>query len=208
VDARDIDLVLISHLHLDHLDRRSLTRVGLGVPVVVGTGGAGLIRRWGHQQVIELGVGERWRIGGLTVEATPAVHSGDRPPRGPRGTAVGYLLETPRARLYFAGDTDLFPEMADLGRPGIDTALLPIAGWGPRLGPGHMNPTRAVDAAGLLGARQVLPIHWGTLWPAGMHLVTGNRLTRPAEAFAAELAERQPAVRRLVALPGERVPLR
>src|SRR3972149_1333552 len=82
--------------------------------------------------------------------APPGRNAGDRrparrrsPPRPPPAS-LGYLLEDALRRVYFAGDTDLFPGMADLGE--LDVALLPIWGWGPRLGPGHLDPYRAAAA--------------------------------------------------------------
>src|SRR5213079_3001561 len=51
------------------------------------------------------------------------------------------------------------------GRLPVDVALLPIWGWGPTMGPGHMDPGRAAEAAALLGARLAIPIHWGTYYP-------------------------------------------
>ena len=126
-----------------------------------------MVRRWGFRHVLVADPHERFELGPLTVTATPAVHSGSRPPNGPRGTAVGYLIEADGRRIYFAGDTDLFDEMETIGQPHLDAALLPVWGWGPRLGPGHMDPERAAAAAALLDARVTVPIHWGTLWPIG-----------------------------------------
>jgi L-ascorbate metabolism protein UlaG (beta-lactamase superfamily) len=205
-DSQGIDLVLISHLHLDHLERRSLARIGTDVPLIIGTGGGDLVRRWGWTNVTEVDPGERLRLGEIELTATPANHAPERSALGPRGTAVGYLLETDRERVYFAGDTDLFEEMATLAHDGLDLALLPIAGWGPRLGPGHLNPSRATEAVGQLGARAVVPIHWGTLWPAGLSLVSRKQLVAPAAEFAAQMAEREPSIRSIVAQPGDRIP--
>jgi len=137
------------------------------------------------------------------VTATPAAHSGFRPPFGPNAQAVGYLLEEGNERVYFAGDTDVFREMADL--TGIDLALLPVWGWGPRLGPGHMDPRRAAAALDLLRPRAVVPIHWGTLWPMGMGRVTPHRLQQPPLDFARFAAELAPDVRVFVTPPGESV---
>ena len=79
--------------------------------------------------------------------------------------------------------------MADLS-PGLDVALLPIWGWGPKLGPGHLDPRRAAEALVLLQPRIAVPIHWGTYHP--IRLWGGRRfITRPVESFrrhAAELA--------------------
>ena len=97
-----------------------------------------------------------------------------RPPFGPKAEAVGYVFEQGSESVYFAGDTDMFPAMAELA--GVDLALLPVWGWGPRLGPGHMDPERAADALGVIRPRATVPIHWGTLWPVGMGRVTPRAL--------------------------------
>jgi L-ascorbate metabolism protein UlaG (beta-lactamase superfamily) len=105
--------------------------------------------------------------------------------RGSRTEALGYLLEGER-RIYFPGDTDLFPEMAGLA-PGLDVALLPIWGWGPSLGVGHLDPRRAAEALVLLRPQVAVPIHWGTYYP-----ITSGLLARPRflQAPAAEFVQR------------------
>ena len=199
-----IDLVLISHGHLDHLHRASLESVGRDVPTIVPRGMGAMVRRWGFRHVLVADPHERFELGPLTVTATPAVHSGSRPPNGPRGTAVGYLIEAEGRRIYFAGDTDLFDEMETIGQPHLDAALLPVWGWGPRLGPGHLDPERAAAAAALLGARITVPIHWGTLWPMGMRW-RRNLLADPPHRLAAEARRLGLATRVVIAAPGERV---
>ncbi|MGH2463349.1 MAG: MBL fold metallo-hydrolase [Candidatus Limnocylindria bacterium] len=203
-----VDVVLISHLHLDHFDRASLARLDSEPEIVIGPGGAALARRWGWQRVTELAPGASHAIGDVRLTATRAAHPGTRPPFGPRGTAVGYLLESGAARLYFAGDTDLFPEMASLGADELDVALLPIGGWGPRLGPGHLTPATAAEAVVRLRPRYAVPIHWGTLWPYGMGRVAAGRLAGPPADFARWLRERgtETGARPLITPPGERVP--
>jgi L-ascorbate metabolism protein UlaG (beta-lactamase superfamily) len=73
--------------------------------------------------------------------------------------AVGYVVDA-GARVWFAGDTDLFPELADLA--GVDVALVPISGWGPPIGRGHLDPERAAEALATIRPRFAVPIHWGT----------------------------------------------
>lgn len=203
-----VDLVLLSHLHMDHFDRLSLARLDSGPELVVGPGGRALAQRWGWTRVTELTPGQSHRVGEVTVTALPAAHPGSRPPFGPRGTAVGYLLESGAARIYFAGDTDLFPEMATMMSGELDVALLPIGGWGPRLGSGHLDPERAVEATARLQPRFAVPIHWGTLWPYGLDRMSRGHLSGPPAEFARGLAEREAEIgaRPLIALPGERVP--
>ena len=106
-------------------------------------------------------------------------------------------------RVYFAGDTDVFKEMAQL--TGIDLALLPVWGWGPRLGPGHMDPRRAAEALSVLRPRAAVPIHWGTLWPMGLGRVLPNRLQQPPIDFALYATELAPEVQVFVTPPGRTV---
>ena len=101
--------------------------------------------------------------------------------------------------VYFAGDTDVFDEMADLAP--LDVALLPVAGWGPRLGPGHMNAERAAQAAALLRPRVAIPIHWGTFHPT--YARRGAWFTDPPQEFAAHVADVAPSVEVRVLEPGE-----
>ena len=197
---RDIDLVLLSHAHLDHLDRASLRLLTGSPQFLVPRGSAARAREGGALRVTELSVGERITIGPLQVTATQAVHDVARRPLGLPTAAVGFLIEGTRS-VYFAGDTDLFPGMAAIA-PDLDLALLPIAGWGPRLGPGHLNPSRAAQALELLTPYAAMPVHWGTLWPAGLQRITGGRLLAPAVEFAAAARSAVPDVRLLLLEPG------
>jgi L-ascorbate metabolism protein UlaG (beta-lactamase superfamily) len=187
----DIDAILISHLHLDHLDLPSLRAFAPPTRLIVPVGARNALAGVALS-VEELARGASTTIGGVTVTATFAAHSGYRPPLGPRADAVGFLIEG-SSRTYFAGDTDVYPGMAELA-PGLDLALLPVWGWGPRLGPGHMNPERASQALELLRPRIAVPIHWGTLWIEAYGPILRHRLTGPPETFRALAAERTPDV--------------
>jgi L-ascorbate metabolism protein UlaG (beta-lactamase superfamily) len=199
-----IDAVVISHLHLDHFDLPSLRLLGPATEIVVPRGAGGLLRRAGFERVTELAPRESTAIGGVSITATRAIHSGFRPPFGPRATAVGYLIESATSRIYFAGDTDLFAEMGDLG-PDLDVALIPVWGWGPTLGPGHLDPTRAAAAVGLLRPAFAVPIHWGTFWPYGLGRVRPGLLTEPPLEFAARAGEAHPKATIVVTPPGESI---
>jgi L-ascorbate metabolism protein UlaG (beta-lactamase superfamily) len=156
----DVDAILISHGHADHLDPPSLKTVGRALPLIVPRGLGGILKRRGFSNVEEISVGETARIGSLQITAVPASHDGQRWPIGRRVEALGYVVEG-GSRAYFAGDTDLFDEMDAIGS--LDLAFLPVAGWGPRIGRGHLDPARAATATGILEPRIVVPIHWGTL---------------------------------------------
>lgn len=198
--TENLDAVLISHLHHDHADLPSLRGLGRDVPVIGAPGSREFFERQGFSAVSELAPGESSQVGAVTVTAVEARHpSESRFER--RSEAVGFLLAGSRQRVYFAGDTDLFDAMAELG-PGLDLALLPIWGWGPSLGPGHLDPERAARAAALLSPRIAVPIHWGTLYPLGLARFRPGPLRSPPRQFEACMQDLAPQVEARVLAPG------
>ena len=203
--AVDADVVLVSHLHADHADLPSLRRLERGRPRMAVAHGAGeWLRERGIPDVAELRPGEELQAGPLRVEATFAAHQGRRHPLGIDVAPVGFVVRGSRT-VYFAGDTDLFVAMAELAGT-IDVALLPVWGWGRSLGPGHLDPERAAQAAARIAPRVAIPIHWGTFslpWP----YPRPSDPQAPARAFATAVARIAPAVDARVLQPGERVEL-
>jgi L-ascorbate metabolism protein UlaG (beta-lactamase superfamily) len=198
-----LDAVLISHAHADHLDLPSLRMVAGSATVVAPRGCESLLRRAGARRILELEEGESCHVGAVTVEAIRADHDGRRHPLARRIAALGYLL-TGTARVYFAGDTDLFAGMAELaGR--VDVACLPIAGWGPRLPPGHLDPARAARAVALIRPAIAVPIHWGTMRSIGPRPAADPR--DPARAFADAVAALGLEAVPTILHPGESVEL-
>jgi L-ascorbate metabolism protein UlaG (beta-lactamase superfamily) len=200
----DIDAVLISHLHHDHLDLASLRLLGRGVPLLVPVGTAAWLHRRSFTTVKELSVGEQAAVGTLAVCAVEARHDGRRL-GGPSAEALGYIVRN-RHAIYFAGDTELFSEMSKL-RGQLDVALLPVAGWGSRLGPGHMDPLQAARAVSLLRPRVAIPIHWGTLRPISLF---GRRVLEPADParqFGEHVADMAPEVEVRILAPGQEAAL-
>jgi L-ascorbate metabolism protein UlaG (beta-lactamase superfamily) len=200
-----LDAVLISHLHHDHLDLASLRLLGLDTPLLVPAGAGELLRRKGFTGVSELSVGETANVGALQVGAVEARHDGRRHPGGIRAETLGYVIRGRRA-VYFAGDTELFDGMSALGSS-LDVALLPVAGWGPTLGPGHMDPLDAARAAGLIAPRLAIPIHWGTLLPIGIAGRHRDRLGDPPRQFAEHVASLAPGVEVRILEPGQETTL-
>jgi L-ascorbate metabolism protein UlaG (beta-lactamase superfamily) len=199
----ELDGVLISHAHMDHLDPRSLALLAGEPRVVVPRGAARFVKRSGR--VVEVDVGDHVDIGMLSVTATHAEHDGRRLPLGGTAPALGYRIHDGRS-VYFAGDTDLFDGMADIGRAGVDVALLPVSGWGSRLPPGHLDPLGAARALELLAPRVVVPIHWGTLAP----MIPGRSRSMhdsAAHEFARHAANLAPEVDVIVLPPGGSVDL-
>jgi L-ascorbate metabolism protein UlaG (beta-lactamase superfamily) len=200
----DLDAVLLSHLHLDHFDVPSLRRLDRGVRVLVPRGGGSLLRRLGFTAVEEVRAGQRVLVGGAEVLVVTAEHDGRRRPGGVVGDTLGYVVAG-ETTAYFAGDTDLHAEMEAL--PPLDLALLPVWGWGPTLGAGHLDPEAAARALVLLRPRIAVPIHWGTLFPVGLGRLRGDRLTEPPLEFARHAAELAPDVKVTILQPGESLDL-
>ncbi len=198
----DIDAALISHLHADHADLRSLRR--LGTHIIAPSGSARWLARNGLRDVEELRAGGETSVGGLRISATPARHHGRRWRYGVRADAIGFLLAGTQA-CYFAGDTDLYSGMSELAGS-VDLALLPVWGWGPRVGPGHLDPVRAATAASMIAPRVAVPIHWGTFvlgWP-------GKRPADPAlpaRRFSELVSQVAPSVEVRVLAPGAQTEL-
>ena len=200
-----LDAVLVSHLHRDHADLGSLRRLDRNLPLLVPPGSRHFFERHGFSAVTELAPGESAAVGALTVTAVDAHHDGGRRRFAPDARAIGFLVSG-RRRVYFAGDTDWFPGMEALA-PGLDLALLPIWGWGPNIGEGHLDPVGAAQAAAALSPRLAVPIHWGTLYPLGLRRLRESPLRRPPEKFAAAVRDLAPQVETRVLSPGESTPL-
>jgi len=196
-EVAELDAVLLSHVHYDHLDRPSLRQLGTDVTLIVPRSAGRALR--GFSDVREVDVGDEIRIGDVTVHATPAEH---RSARLALRTApsLGFVVNGSR-RIYFAGDTDLFEGMNALAGA-LDVALLPVAGWGPKVGPGHMDPLRAAQALRMLRPRVAVPIHWGTLT-----LPTKAASPEPPEEFRRHAAELAPGVEVRIVEPGETLAL-
>lgn len=200
--AGTVDGVLLSHLHADHADLPTLRTIDRRGPLLAPAGAGEWLRARGMRDVREMVPGAALRVAGVTVEATPAVHSGRRTPLGPRAGTVGYLLQGSRS-VYFAGDTDLFAEMADL-RGRVDVALVPVWGWGPSVGAGHLDPQRAAAAVARIAPALAIPIHWGTLALPRPARRAGDPAV-PARAFAERVHEVAPGVEVRLLAPGERL---
>ena len=198
----EIDAVLISHVHWDHLDIPSLRHLGKDVPIFVPAGAGSWLRGIGFSDVRELAAGEMADVGGVAVRAVPAVHSGFRPPFGPTAPPLGFIVRG-SSTVYFAGDTDLFDGMAEFGEP-IDLALIPVWGWGPTLGRGrHLDPHSAAQALRLIRPRAAVPIHWGTYWPHALGRIFPERLVEPPASFVEYAAELAPDVQTVPTAVGD-----
>ena len=200
-----IDAVLISHLHWDHLHMPSLRVLNPRTRLIVPAGSGALFEKEGFQEVEELSINSRTEVGSISIEGVYAEHDGSRVFSKVKADCLGFIVHGERS-VYFAGDTDIFPEMADLTAQ-LDIALLPVWGWGPTLGSGHMNPYRAALALKLLAPQIAIPIHWGTLFPVGFNLVSPAFLHEPPHAFARFAETLAPDVEVRIVEPGGNVSL-
>jgi L-ascorbate metabolism protein UlaG (beta-lactamase superfamily) len=190
-----LDAILISHLHYDHLDAASLRRLDPGATVIAPRGARRVLARLGFATIVEVVAGEEVELGALMVRAVHAEHSSARV----FGTseALGYLVSGSKS-VHFLGDTELFPEMSKL--PRADVALVPIWGWGPRVGSGHLDPRSAAEALRRLRPGLALPIHWGTYYPVTTRPSARAFLHTPVNEFLVAVGEIVPDVE-VVVLP-------
>jgi L-ascorbate metabolism protein UlaG (beta-lactamase superfamily) len=201
-EAMVADAVLVSHLHSDHLHPRSLSRLTPGTRLIVPKDAARSVpalrrldarRNPAGLRITEVEAGDEIELGAVRVRVVPAHHDGRRLPVGPqRSPALGYVISG-ETRTYFAGDTGLFDGMADVVGP-VDVALLPVGGWGPHLGPEHLDPTRAAQALVQLAPAAAVPVHYGTYWPIGMDGIRPHEFYTPGDEFVRRAARLAPEV--------------
>lgn len=197
------DIILLSHLHLDHLHLPSLRKLPSHLTIIVPRGAGAWLRYVISQNIVELGPGEDFTLGDITITATHALHGSKAGLLfAVLDLAQGYLIRGART-IYFPGDTDLFPEMTTIGDAGLDLALMPVWGWGPTLGPGHLDPYRAAQALTLLRPRLAIPIHWASFRPIGKVWERSGFLHSPGPEFQRLAAEQAPNTSVHIIAPGD-----
>jgi len=165
IDTDSIDICLISHAHYDHLHLPSLARLRRTTTLVVPPRCADLVAPLGFARVVELAVGETLAHRGVEITSVPAKHFGSRSALSlKRRGCCGYVVRGDGPTAYFAGDTAYFSGFADIGaRFAPELAILPVGAYRPlTFRRFHMSPLDAVYAFQDLGARVLLPIHYGT----------------------------------------------
>ena len=187
---KPIHLILLSHGHNDHAGDAVAVARATGAPVVCPFELGTYLTGKGLQDVKDMGIGGTQEVAGVRVTMTYATHSGSIDDNGViyTGGATGFVLRAPNTpTIYFAGDTGLFGDMkviAELYRPEI--AFLPIGD--------HytMGPDTAAIAAKWVGARQVVPMHWGTF---GLLTGTPEMLEKHLEGTGIEVLKLKPGER-------------
>lgn len=184
-EIKELNLILISHAHYDHLDIPSLKRLPRAAIVIVPWGNSDLIKGLGFSRVVEMKWGESFAIDGLIVEAFQPAHWGKRHPFDSEDRGYNsYLLTKNGKSLLFAGDTGyskIFTEKG--GGREIVCAFLSIGAYKPDwFRQNHASPEEALKMFAESGARFMIPIHWGTF------ILSHEPLEEPMKRLKAEAA--------------------
>ncbi len=163
-DLPNIDLVLVTHAHFDHLDRKTLREVADQQPIVVPFEVGNLVHDLGFHSVHELHYWEHYQHGPLKITLTPCHHWGARMLHDSHRGFGGFVIEVNGRAIFHCGDTAYFDGFREIGeRHSIDVALMPIGAYDPPSGREvHMNPEEALRAFVELGAKRMVPMHYGT----------------------------------------------
>lgn len=161
-DLPPIDAVLITHAHMDSLDRPSLARLRGAPLLVVPERARDLVADLGFERVVELEWGERVAVGDVTIEAVEVKHWGRRWPWERWRGYNGYLLTRGGTTVLFASDTAYTESIGSLGRARpITVAILGIGAYDPWIW-NHANPEEAWQMFQQSGAPYLIPVHWDT----------------------------------------------
>ncbi len=165
-----VDVVVISHDHYDHLDYPTIRALAKSdVPFVTSLGVGAHLQAWGvpAERIFELDWWQSWRLphGELEITAAPSQHFSGRGLKDRNATLWSSLaIRTSKHRVFFSGDTGLTPEYAQIrARLGpFDLVMLEVGAFHPSWGHIHLGPRNALQALDLLGGGAFLPVHWGT----------------------------------------------
>lgn len=160
----DIDFVLVTHAHFDHLDRRTLRKVAADQPIVVPIGVGNLVHDLGFHIVHELDYWQKLKLGPIDVSLTPCYHWGARFLADLHRGFGGFAIELEGRTIFHCGDSAFFPGFREIGEHfNIDIALLPIGAYDAPTGREvHMNPEEAVRTFIELNAKTLVPMHYGS----------------------------------------------
>lgn len=165
----ELDLVMVTHAHFDHLHKPSLKVLQSRKGIIVPTGSATLVRGLGFPGVHEMKIWDCLEFDGINVIHTPSHHWGARYIHDTHRDYGGYLMEAGGKSVFHCGDSAWFDGFKEIGRrhPNIDVALMPIGAYDAPSGRDvHMNPEEAVRAFAELDAKVMIPMHYGT-FPLG-----------------------------------------
>lgn len=170
----ELDVVLLSHDHFDHLCRPTMEALARKrVPIVTALGVGAHLEQFGidPSRITELDWHEQAEIGGVHFTAQPAQHFSGRSLLDRNRTLwASWAIRSGNRSVFFSGDTGLFPEMADIGSEHgpFDLVMLEIGAYHPSWGTIHLGPENALKAFEMLRGKALLPVHWGT-FNLGLH---------------------------------------
>lgn len=186
-DIPEIDVIVISHNHYDHLDVKTLARWhDKSTPVVTTLGTGGAIRKLGFSRVIELDWYQQTMIKGAQLSCFPAYHFSGRSLWDANKALWGsFSIQSGGRSVFFSGDTGYGSEFKRVGKylGGIDIALVPIGAYSPReiMAKVHVSPEEAIAIGRDVGARFLIPMHWGTV------RLTNEPMMEPKYRFELEM---------------------
>ncbi len=191
-----LDAIVLSHDHYDHLDRLAIIELArTGAPIVTSLGVGARLESWGipAAQIVELDWWEHHDVAGreLRLHAVPSQHFSGRS-LGDRNVTLwsSFVIEGPRHKVFFSGDTGLTEAYRDIAAKlgPFDLVMLEVGAFHPAWGDIHLGPDHALDALAMLGGGRFLPIHWGT-FNLGLHAwdQPAERLLEVAPARGVEL---------------------
>jgi len=168
--------VLITHSHVDHLNRWTLSKLDKSVKLIVPKGALPIVENLGFASVAEAEPGDHFDCGGVDVIAVETRHDNGRWKKADAPICIGYILQKNGIVVHHAGDVDMstYDVFDSIGKTfQIDATLLPIGGMLPpwyyagrqsKLDKGvHICPETALGIAERLGAKSMIPVHWGTV---------------------------------------------
>ncbi|NPA52079.1 MAG: MBL fold metallo-hydrolase [Aquificae bacterium] len=161
----EMDYILISHAHYDHLDMRTLRRLKRGAKVIVPENVKAVFGMTKFSHIRELKLFDEYQDSNIKIHALPVKHNKGRSILFPNTETVSYYFEIGDKSFYFGGDTAYFEGFREIGRSHkIEIALLPVGGYEPTLflKNVHMSPWEAVQAFVELKAEFIIPIHYAT----------------------------------------------
>ena len=198
-----LDAVLLSHDHYDHLDEATIRWFARGeTPFIAPLGVGAHLEHWGvaAERITELDWWESTRRQGVELTCTPARHFSGRTLRDRDATLwSGWALAGAEHRVYYSGDTAMFPELAEIGQKlgPFDAAMVEIGAYNQAWADVHLGPEQAVEAHLMARGGLLLPTHWGT------YNLAVHGWTEPVERLLVEAGRR--GVTAVIPRPGESV---
>jgi len=201
-DLPHLDAIIISHDHFDHLDDKTIVKLAKkGTPIFTSLGVGTILNKWGipKSQITEMDWWQSvtpWK--GFTITAAPARHFSGRSLWNRNETLwASYAIKGPVHNVYYGADSGIHSIFKTIGEKlgPFDLAMLEIGAYNDLWADIHMGPTNATDAMLALGAKVLMPIHWGT-FNLAMHT-----WTEPAEKVMEHATEKN--IKLLLPAPGE-----